>query len=66
MEKTFVCDISEKDSRDLSDLLDMKNTLESLVRQIAENNDILKEDGHLYKRLLEDYKKNRKLPVYFK
>ncbi|MDE6608368.1 MAG: CXXX repeat peptide modification system protein [Lachnospiraceae bacterium] len=58
MDKTFVCDISEEESKKLLDIYEMRNTLESLVRQIAGNNDILKEDSLLYTRLVEDYKKN--------
>lgn len=58
MNKTFVCDVSKEDSKELLGLFEMKNTLESLVLQIANNNDILKEDSLLYARLVEDYKEN--------
>lgn len=57
MEKTYICDIPELEAKNLLDILEMKNTLESLVLQIAEDNDILKEDSQLYTRLVEDYKK---------
>ena len=43
----------------------MKNTLESLVMQIAGNNDILKEDSTLYSRLIEDYKKTWRTTIGF-
>lgn len=58
MDKTFLCDVSEKDSKKLLSISEMKRTLESLVSQIAGNNDILKEDSTLYVRLLDDYKEN--------
>ena len=32
MDKTFVCDISEEESKKLLDIYEMRNTLESLVR----------------------------------
>lgn len=58
MDKTYVCDVSEQECKELLGIYEMKNTLESLVMQIAGNNDILKEDSSLYSRLIEDYKKN--------
>lgn len=57
MDKIFICDIPEEESRKLFNIFEMKNTLESLAMQIAGNNDILKEDSLLYTRLIEDYKK---------
>lgn len=58
MNGTFVCKVSEKESKELLDIFEMKNTLESLIRQIAADNDILKEDSQLYSRLVEDYRKS--------
>ena len=58
MEKTFICNISDEEKRKLLNIFEMKNTLESLALQIANNNSILKEDSLLYKRLIEDYKEN--------
>ncbi|MCM1500506.1 MAG: hypothetical protein NC124_18750 [Clostridium sp.] len=56
MNKTFVCDVSEEAMRELLDIFEMKSTLESLIMQIAGNNDILKEDSLLYSELVKDYK----------
>lgn len=56
MEKTFVCDIPEQEANDFLGVFEMKSTLENLVLLIAENNDILKKESSLYKRLIEDYK----------
>lgn len=58
MDKIFVCEISENVSNEILGIFEMRNTLESLIRQIAENNDILEEDSTLYARLVEDYKEN--------
>lgn len=60
MDKTFLCDVPEEDAKELLGIFEMKNTIESLVMQIANNNDILKEDSLLYSRLVEDYKENMK------
>ncbi|MCI9034092.1 MAG: CXXX repeat peptide modification system protein [Lachnospiraceae bacterium] len=56
MGKTYICDVPELEAKNLLNILEMKYTLESLVAQIAANNDILKEDSLLYTRLVEDYK----------
>lgn len=58
MNKSFICNVSEEDSKKLLEIYEMKNTLESLIMQIAGNNDILKEDSLLYSRLVDDYTKN--------
>lgn len=60
MERIFVCNISDEEKRELMNIFEMKNTLESLAMQIAANNDILKEDSMLYTRLIEDYKHTMK------
>ena len=57
MEKRFVCDVPQNDTEELLGIFEMKSTLESLIKQIADDNDILKEDSILYKRLIDDYKK---------
>lgn len=57
MNRTFVCDVSKENLEELLDVFEMKSALESLIMQIAGNNDILKEDSLLYSRLVEDYKK---------
>lgn len=56
MSKTFVCDLSEVAVGELLDVFEMKSALESLIMQIAGNNDILKEDSLLYSELVKDYK----------
>ncbi len=56
MNKTFVCNLSEKAMGELLDVFEMKSTLESLIMQIAGNNDILKEDSLLYSELVKDYR----------
>ena len=58
MNKEFVCDVKDEEAKKFIDIFEMKNTLESLALQIANNNSILKEDSLLYKRLIEDYKEN--------
>lgn len=60
MEKRYVCDVPETDAKEFLGIYEMKNALESLVVLLAENNDILKENSLLYKRLVEDYKENMK------
>lgn len=60
MNKTFICEISDEESKKLMDIFEMKNTLESLAMQIAGNNDILKENSMLYSRLVDDYKTTMK------
>ncbi len=57
MEKKYVCDVSKDDTEKLMGIFEMKCTLESLARQIAADNDIIKEDSLLYTRLIDDYKK---------
>ena len=56
MNRTFVCDLSEEAVGKLLDVFEMKSTLESLIMQIAGNNDILKEDSLLYSELVKDYR----------
>lgn len=56
MDKKFVCEVPELEAKRFLDIFEMKNALESLAIQIAGNNDIIKEDSLLYKRLVEDYK----------
>jgi len=56
MNRIYVCDISKEAIGELLDVFEMKSALESLIMQIANNNDILKEDSLLYLRLVEDYK----------
>lgn len=58
MIKKLICDISKEESNELLDLFELKSTLESLICQISNNNDILKEDSLLYTRLISDYKEN--------
>ncbi len=60
MKNIIVCTVSEEESSKMQNQMEMLGALESLVRIIAENNDILKEDSNLYLRLVEDYKKNKK------
>ena len=42
MEKRFVCDVPQNDTEELLGIFEMKSTLESLIKQIADDNDILK------------------------
>lgn len=56
MNRTFVCDLSEEAVGKLLDVFEIKSTLESLIMQIAGNNDILKEDSLLYSELVKDYR----------
>lgn len=56
MDKTFVCEVEEKEAKEFLGIFEMKNTLESLAMIIAENNAIMKEESLLYTRLVEDYK----------
>lgn len=60
MNKNYICDIEETASNQLLDIVEMKSSLESLAMQIAENNDIIKEDSLLYARLIDDYRKSVK------
>ena len=56
MGKTFICEVSDEETRKIMNIFEMKNTLESLAMQIAGNNDIIKEDSLLYTKLVEDYR----------
>lgn len=60
MEKTYVCDVPEKEAKEFLGIFEMKSSLESLVILIAGNNDVIKEESSLYRRLVEDYKENMK------
>lgn len=56
MEKTFICDVPEKDSEKFLGTCEMKNTLESLARILSKDNELIKEESSLYERLITDYK----------
>ena len=45
MNKEFVCDVKDEEAKKFIDIFEMKNTLESLALQIANNNSILKEEN---------------------
>ena len=51
MNKEFVCDVKDEEAKKFIDIFEMKNTLESLALQIANNNSILKEDSLFNRRL---------------
>ena len=55
----FICNLTQEETDRIKGLFEMSSALNSLVLQIAENNDILESDSTFYARLVSDYKDNQ-------